>query len=161
MDIKTIQTIQTETEELLGMLGLEGLKPEIEMNSIDNISVDLQAEETGEESNTGLIIGSRGETLQALEYILALMVNKEREEWIRVNVDVDGYRKKRDDELRDLAIRMSDKAQFIHDRVELKPMSNHDRRVVHTTLSEIEGISTTSEGEGRRRHIVITPTSQQ
>lgn len=159
MDIKTIQLMQSEIEELLGMLGLSELTTEVEMSSTDTISVDLAPKTNDESSSTGLVIGSRGETLQALEYIFALMVNREREEWLRVSVDVDGYRKKRDDELRDLARKMAEKAQYVHDRVELKPMNNHDRRVIHTTLSEIEGISTTSEGEGRRRHVVITPNN--
>lgn len=157
MDLKGIQQLQTDLNALFELMGLSFVKPEIEIADTETLHVELVVPEGEErEKGLGLIIGSHGDTLAALEFIVALMVNKGREKWLRVKVDVDGYRRKREDDLRGLAIRMADKAKFFHEPVALRPMSANDRRVVHTVLGEIAGIKTASEGEGRDRHIVIT-----
>lgn len=159
MDLRTIQTLQTEIEKLLQLLEMDTIKSSVEMDDDDTLKVELQLDKDREDSRQGfgMMIGSRGETLLALEYILALMINRGRENWIRVYLDMDGYRKRRQEELKEIAIKTADKVRFLHEPVELMPMSNHDRRIVHTVLSGIEGIVTESTGEGRDRKVVVRP----
>ena len=160
MDLKTIQTLQSEIETLLKLLGMESVKSSVEMDEEDTLKVELRMEEPQEgehRSNFGMMIGSRGETLHSLEYVLALIINRNRENWIRVYLDMDGYRKRRQEELKDMAIRTADKVRFLHEPVELMPMSNYDRRIIHMALSGIEGIATESIGEGRDRKVVVRP----
>ncbi|NTV30655.1 hypothetical protein HGA91_01570 [candidate division WWE3 bacterium] len=139
---------------------MKSVKSSVEMDDAETLKVELHLDpnESSENRPTlGMMIGSRGETLLALEYILALMVNRGREQWIRVYLDMDGYRRRRQDELKDMAIKAADKVRFLHEPVTLVPMSSHDRRIVHTALSAIDGVVTESVGEGRDRKVIVKP----
>ncbi len=159
MDLKTIQQLQTDLNELCRLLDLTFVTPSVEIDETQLVKVELKVSEEGGENHLGKLIGNRGESLLALEFILALMVNRGREEWLTVTLDVDGYRHRREDELKQLALKMADKAKFIHEAVELRPMNNADRKVIHMVLTDIEGVSTESIGEGRDRRVVIKPVS--
>ncbi|NCS32463.1 KH domain-containing protein [bacterium] len=157
MDLKTIQELQGKVEEILQLMGVSYITPEVSFGDSEAVSVELTVSEDSEEG-AGIIIGNHGETLLALEYIVALILNSGSEgEWRRVEVDIDGYRKRREQELSELAHRMAQKALESHQEIHLKPMSPADRRIVHTNLSKITGITTESDGQGRSRHIVIKP----
>lgn len=105
----------------------------------------------------GTLIGRRGETLNALQYIVGLAVNKGEGEKKRVQIDVGGYRKKRDETLRELAMKLADKAKQRGRSVALEPMSPHERRVIHMALKSRNDIYSFSEGEEPFRKIVISP----
>ncbi|MBO8127863.1 MAG: protein jag [Peptococcaceae bacterium] len=110
-----------------------------------------------EGEDAGVLIGRRGETLNALQYLVNLSINRKREERYRVIIDVEGYRKKREETLQRLALKLADKVRRRGRSIVLEPMNAHERRVIHTTLRSRNDIYTFSEGEEPYRKIVIAP----
>ena len=108
----------------------------------------------------GILIGRRGETLDALQYLTSLQVNKGREGYIRVTLDTENYRAKREDSLRRLAQRMANRAVKTGRKVVLEPMNPYERRVLHTALQNHPSVTTHSEGEEPNRRVVIMLKNQ-
>lgn len=108
-------------------------------------------------SESGLVIGKKGATLDALQYLVNRIVYKIPGEKAMVVVDAEGYRGRREDSLADLARRLAEKAERSGRPVPVEPMSASDRRVVHMTLADHPGVTTESEGEGMMRRVVIFP----
>ena len=104
----------------------------------------------------GVLIGRRGETLDAVQYLTSLKVNRDREGYIRVTLDTENYRAKREDTLIRLANRMANRALRTGRKVSLEPMNPYERRIIHYALQQTEGVSTHSEGDEPNRHVVIT-----
>lgn len=104
----------------------------------------------------GVLIGRRGETLDALQYLTSLQVNKGRDEYIRVTLDSEHYRAKREEALRKLAARMAARARKTGHRVALEPMNPYERRVLHSALQDNPYVTTHSEGEEPYRRVIIT-----
>lgn len=121
----------------------------------ENITVKI----TGEDA--GSVIGYRGEVLDAVQYMALWIANKSVKEFIRVSLDAEGYRKKRTETLRSLAERLARKAVKTHRREALEPMNPYDRRIIHTALTDFNGVETVSEGEGHNRHVVIVPKDER
>ncbi len=103
----------------------------------------------------GAIIGRRGETLDALQYLTNLAVNRQFEEKTRIVLDVEGYRAEREKTLANLARKMADKARRSDRDVILEPMSPHERRIIHIALQDAEGVKTVSVGEEPYRKVII------
>src|SRR5699024_10508568 len=103
----------------------------------------------------GILIGKRGNTLDSLQYLLSLYVNRDSDEYKKVILDIEGYRKKRENTLIKLAKRMADKAIRNKRVVKLEPMNPYERRVIHSCLQDYEGVTTYSEGTDPYRRIVI------
>jgi len=108
--------------------------------------------------DSGTIIGKRGQTLDAVQYLTSLVVNKGEEGYIKVVVDAEGYRQKREIALEKLAVRLADKARKTGRSVRLEPMNPYERKVIHTALQKVEGVNTRSEGEEPYRRVIIEPT---
>lgn len=106
--------------------------------------------------NLGSLIGRRGETLDALQYLTSLQVNKGRDDYIRVSLDTENYRAKREESLIKLANRMATRARKTGRRVALEPMNPYERRVLHSALQDNPYVTTHSEGEEPYRRVVIT-----
>ena len=104
----------------------------------------------------GILIGRRGETLDAVQYLTSLKVNRGREGYTRVTLDTENYRAKREDTLIRLANRMANRALRTGRKVSLEPMNPYERRIIHYALQQTEGVDTHSEGEEPNRHVVIT-----
>lgn len=104
----------------------------------------------------GVLIGRRGETLDALQYLTSLKVNRGQEGYTRVTLDTENYRAKREDTLIRLANRMANRAVKTGRRVSLEPMNPYERRIIHSALQANDAVDTHSEGEEPNRHIVIT-----
>jgi spoIIIJ-associated protein len=104
-----------------------------------------------------ILIGRRAETLNALQYISTLIVNKELGRSITLIIDVEGYRSRREGQLRQLARRMADQAVKTGRRQVLEPMPANERRIVHIELRQHDGVTTESIGEEPRRKVTITP----
>ncbi len=104
----------------------------------------------------GVLIGRRGETLDAVQYLTSLKVNRGREGYVRVTLDTENYRAKREDTLIRLANRMANRALRTGRKVSLEPMNPYERRIIHYALQQKEGVSTHSEGDEPNRHVVIT-----
>ncbi len=104
----------------------------------------------------GLVIGRKGETLNALQYMTSLIVNKSREEKIRIVLDVEDYRRKKEKSLEKLAIKLSDKVKATQKNVVMRPMSPQERRIIHTVLQGDPQVTTYSTGDEPNRKVVIT-----
>lgn len=109
--------------------------------------------------NAGVLIGHHGDTLDSLQYLANLAANKKEEgvkrEYVKITVDVEGYRAKREMTLRALARRMADKVLKYKKSVMLEPMNPYERRIIHSEIQHIEGVSTNSIGSENNRKIVI------
>ena len=103
----------------------------------------------------GILIGRRGDTLDALQYLTNLAVAKKMSERVRIIVDVEGYRLRREETLVRLAKRLSEKVKKTGGRIVLEPMNPHERRIIHTSLQDETKISTFSEGDDPNRRVVI------
>ncbi|MDD3244462.1 MAG: protein jag [Eubacteriales bacterium] len=128
------------------------------------LNVTMQVEEkeealtvTMEGDNQGILIGHRGETLDALQYLTSLQVNKGGKDYHRVTLDTEGYRAKREQTLFALANRMAAKVQKSNRRMVLEPMNPYERRILHATLQDNPYVTTHSEGDEPNRRVVITP----
>ena len=111
-------------------------------------------------SESGLVIGKKGATLDALQYLVNRILFRKPGEGPTVVVDAEGYRGRREDALADLARRLADKAARSGRPVAAEPMSPGDRRIIHTTLVDHPGVTTESEGEGPARRVVIFPKAR-
>ena len=126
-------------------------------------SVSVEQRDPGEISanisggDPGKLIGRGGRTLSALEYVVNAVVNREGAEPVRVNVDVGGYKRRRDERLRQTVHLNADMVRKNGEPIELEPMSAAERRIIHMTLAEVPGIRTESAGEARDRRVVIYP----
>lgn len=103
----------------------------------------------------GIVIGKRGNTLDAIQYLLNLSVNRNRENYIKVIIDVEGYRDKREQTLIRLANKMADKAKYTNKPIKLEPMNPYERRIIHFALQKVQNITTYSEGNEPYRRVVI------
>jgi spoIIIJ-associated protein len=114
-----------------------------------------------EGDDLGLLIGRRGETLQSLQYLLNLMTAQQigRREFF--TVDVEGYRRRREDALNTLARRMADQVKRTGRPVTLEPMPANERRIIHLALSESRSVTTSSIGEGDDRKVAISPRQER
>jgi len=110
-----------------------------------------------EGDKSGLLIGRKGKTLDALQYIVNKVVNKTLEKKTRVVVDSENYRQRRKESLTMLALKMGDKAKRIRKPITTNPMNPHDRRIVHLALKEDENLDTKSRGEGLLKKVIIIP----
>ncbi len=108
----------------------------------------------------GALIGRRGETLQAFQFITQLLVNRRLGHWTRVLLDIEGYRSRRERYLKDTALRAAEKAMRYRESIELDPMIPSERRIVHLTLAGHESVITQSEGEGDNRRVIVEATSE-
>ncbi|WP_047981897.1 RNA-binding cell elongation regulator Jag/EloR [Ornithinibacillus contaminans] len=108
---------------------------------------------TGE--NIAVLIGKRGQTLNALQYLVHLVVNKEGNQYYTVTLDAEGYRRRRKETLEALAFRMAEKAKRIDKKVALEPMPAFERKVIHSVLQNNSEVSTYSDGVEPHRHVVI------
>jgi len=125
-----------------------------------SMSIDYDEEEKNmfiklDVGNTGVLIGKHGQTLDSLQYLTSLVVNKNSEEYIRVVLDINNYRDKRKSTLENLADKLADKAIRRRINVELEPMNPYERRIIHSYLQGREGITTYSVDEGINRHLII------
>lgn len=120
----------------------------------NRINISLQGK------NMGIIIGKRGETLDAIQYITNIVANKERTEYIKIMLDTENYRARREETLRKLAFKLSKKAQQTRRPVILEPMNPYDRRIIHSALQDNKYVKTHSEGREPFRKVVITPNYQ-
>ena len=121
---------------------------------VEQIGNDVNVELSGEEM--GVLIGKRGQTLDSLQYLTSLVVNKGSSEYIRVKVDTENYRKRRKDTLENLAKNLAYKVKRTKRPVTLEPMNPYERRVIHSVLQNDKYVSTHSEGDEPFRRVVIT-----
>lgn len=137
---------------IIDAMGLEGVEIDIVMNE-DESGAALNL--TGDA--LGAIIGRRGETLAALQYLVSLAANNGDEEYFRVAINIGNYREKREGALEKLASKTAQRSLKIGKNLALDPMNPYERRIIHTAVQQIEGVSSWSVGDGSKRHVVIGP----
>lgn len=108
-----------------------------------------------EGENMGVLIGRRGQTLDALQYLISLVINRQNDDYVRVILDTENYRKKRQKTLEVLGEKMASKASYHRKKMVLEPMNASERRIIHAKLQDHDKVYTYSEGSEPYRHVVI------
>ncbi|MBI2039706.1 KH domain-containing protein [Candidatus Microgenomates bacterium] len=156
METQTMENQLSEVlDNLLGLLLLEGSYEIEEKDEAFLVSVETK--------DAGRLIGFRGESLEALQLIVNQIISqkmRKEEEFKRVILDVEGWRKKKEEELSQRAESWGKQVLETGQALELEPMSSWQRRIVHTTIGEMEGVESESIGESRDRHVVIKLKTQ-
>ena len=134
--------------ELIHKMGLTDAKLDVK-NGGESIDIDVSGEKMG------LLIGKRGDTLNAIQYLTSLVVNKEQSAYTRVVVDAENYRAKREKTLELLASRLANKVVRTKKSVRLEPMNPYERKVIHATLQNHPRVTTRSEGQDPYRRVII------
>lgn len=175
-----VQVIEEASKGLFGLIGSRDAKVKvivvndeinIAKNFLDKIfdsmiikaDTDIRKEENVlyvdinnvDPSDKGIIIGKRGNTLDSIQYLLSLAINKGKDNYIRVFLDIEDYRKKREETLVRLAEKMAEKAKYTKRPVKLEPMNPFERRIIHSALQKHNGVTTYSEGNEPFRRVVI------
>ena len=119
----------------------------------DEADNSMEIELSGDEM--GVLIGKRGQTLDSLQYLVSLVVNKNVENYIRVKVDTENYRQRRRETLENLAKNISYKVKRTKRPVSLEPMNPYERRIIHSALQNDKYVTTHSEGDEPYRHVVV------
>ena len=117
-----------------------------------SLDVDFEGEDMG------VLIGKRGQTLDSLQYLTSLVVNKNKDDYVRVKLDTEDYRRRRKETLENLARGIAYKVRKTHRPVVLEPMNPYERRIIHSALQSNKFVETMSEGEEPYRHVVVKPT---
>lgn len=176
----TIEVLEEPSKGLFGLIGAKEAKVRVTLTndpveithdflelifSKMNINGRVRAEKKGKDllvniedissSDMGILIGKRGTTLDSLQYILSLVINKKRDKYVRVLLDTENYRQKREETLIRLAKKMASKAKSLRKTVRLEPMNPYERRIIHSALQNDSNIVTYSEGEEPFRRVVI------
>lgn len=128
-------------------------------SSYEDETVNIEI--VGDSEEVGKVIGRRGDTLDALQYLTSLVVNKGEENYIRVTIDTENYRGKREETLKKLAKRMAGVVSRSRKSVTLEPMNPNERRIIHSTLQEYKNITTYSTGKDPNRCIVIATKKKE
>jgi len=152
------EAVVAVVEELLDRMDLVS-DVEIDAAEIEDGLPTVQVSIHGEYG--GILIGRRGDTLSALQFLVGLIASRRAERRIRVILDAEGYRDRRARLLRDIAMRAAERAQRYRQPIFLDPMLPGERRIVHMTLADHPGVSTHSVGEGDSRRVVISPRQAQ
>lgn len=173
-----VKIVEIPSKGFLGFIGSKAAK--VRLTIVDNpeedvrnflrdlfegmdLEVQVEIERKGdtlniylEGPNMGVIIGRRGQTLDAVQYLASLVVNKGKEDYLKVFIDTENYRKKREETLVKLANKMARKVRKIGKAITLEPMNPYERRIIHSTLQGNPFVQTYSEGEEPFRKVAIT-----
>lgn len=141
----------------------EYLREILEKMNVNNPDITIREEENGcvlqlEGKDLGFIIGRRGETLDALQYLAGLVANRVDNAYYRVTLDIGNYREKREQSLGGLARKIAGQAARTGRKTSLEPMNPYERRIIHTVVQEIKGATSWSVGSEPSRHVVIGPS---
>jgi spoIIIJ-associated protein len=124
----------------------------VQVRSTNPLTLNIR----GVSENLGLLIGRRGETLAALQLLINLIVSHRTKHRMRIIVDAENYRERREENLRSLALRVAQQVRSYRRSIALEAMPPHERRIVHISLADSKDISTESIGEGEERRVVIS-----
>lgn len=139
---------------ILKNLGLQGIDMQVNQSDEETILIKLEG------NDLGVVIGRRGETLDALQYLTSLVTNRNNEErYMRVVIDSGDFREKREKTLRELGKKVAKSVVRSGKNIVLEPMNPYERRIIHSVIAETEGVSSKSIGEGSNRRVVISSTN--
>ncbi len=150
-----LDTTEAVISKLINYLGMKAqVSAHYEDNSTDDrrmINVDVRGDDLT------ALIGKRAETLNAFQYIASLIVGKETQQWVQIIVDVEGYRSRREKQVRQIALRMADQVVKTGRKAALEPMPSNERRAIHIELRNHPAVTTESTGDEPYRKVVILP----
>ena len=148
-----IETIDEKAADFLhDVFGAMGISVDVE-SKLNEEEKELEINLSGDEM--GILIGKRGQTLDSLQYLVSLVVNKESDDYLRVKLDTENYRERRKETLETLAKNIAYKVKRTRRSVSLEPMNPYERRIIHSALQNDKYVFTRSEGEEPFRHVVI------
>jgi len=173
-----IEVIEEGTKGIFGLIGNKVARVKVTLKESNsdkakeflqsvlekmNVDAEIIAEETEDSilldvkgDDIGIVIGRRGETLDSLQYLTSLVVNKSKEEYKRVVIDIENYRQKREETLVKLASRLADRVVKFKKNITLEPMNPYERRIIHSSLQNHKYVETYSVGEEPNRKVIIT-----
>ncbi len=126
------------------------ITPKLEIKNEDSVfTINIEGDDLS------FLIGKHGRGLEALQSILGLIVYKNTNSWVVINIDINGYKEQRIEKLKNITQRYIDKTRYLQKEVSMPPMSPWERRQVHIFLTEYDGVDAQSMGEGNERHLVL------
>ena len=146
------EDVQITVDVLQHILQYMNIRAVVQVRSTNPLSLNIQ----GINENLGLLIGRRGETLSALQLLVSLIVGHRTKHRMRISIDAENYRERREENLRSLALRVAQQVRNYRRSIALEAMPPHERRIVHIALADSKDISTESIGEGDQRRVVIS-----
>lgn len=155
MEENPLKKAENYVSDIMNKFGIDAVLK----SSYEDETVNIEI--VGDSEEVGKVIGRRGDTLDALQYLTSLVVNKDEENYIRVTIDTENYRGKREETLKKLAKRMAGVVSRSRKSVTLEPMNPNERRIIHSTLQEYKNITTYSTGKDPNRCIVITTKKKE
>lgn len=145
------ESAETFLKGVFGAMGLEVTLAMAYNQENDSLDIDFSGDDMG------ILIGKRGQTLDSLQYLTSLVVNKDQKEYIRVKLDTENYRRRRKETLENLARNIAYKVRKTRRPVSLEPMNPYERRIIHSSLQGNKWVETYSEGKEPYRHVVVAP----
>jgi len=136
--------------ELLSLMGTKARAKAREDKENEAVRVDIETED-----EAGLLIGRHGETIEAIQAILGMMLKKKTGDWVRVVVDVGGWRERQEEKIKDLAVQAAKRAKETGEEQSLYNLSPAQRRIIHLVFADDPEIETESAGEGEERYLII------
>lgn len=152
VQVKIKQTPEKVVKKLLEDI-FKAMEINVQIGSVVTEDKLIKADIVGKD--LGLVIGRKGETLDSLQLLVGLMANRRLEEKVRVVLDVEGYRAKREDSVKSIALKMADRVKKTKKSVAMRPMSPQERKIVHTVLQNDPQIVTYSQGVEPNRKVII------
>ncbi|MGN0470178.1 MAG: RNA-binding cell elongation regulator Jag/EloR [Acutalibacteraceae bacterium] len=154
VEITPLESAKEYLSDILTKMGITGVTMTSEENE-NGAVINIDGE------NIGFIIGHRGETLDALQYLAGLVANHVDESYYRISINIGNYREKREKTLEILGRKLAFKACKTGMKTSLEPMNPYERRIIHTAVQKVRGATSWSEGENLQRHVVIGPDPDQ
>lgn len=150
-----MEAAEAYLRDIFEKMGVTDLSVRMEPLENRNVMIHLDGE------SIGTVIGKRGETLDAIQYLVSLAANRSEGEYVRFTINAGNYREKREETLKTLAQRMAKKALKTGRPVALEPMNPYERRIIHAVVTDIDGVFSKSTGEEPNRKVVIKPSSRR
>jgi spoIIIJ-associated protein len=150
--VPTREDVEITVDVLQQILRHMNIRATVQVRSANPLILNIR----GIHENLGLLIGRRGETLAALQLLVSLIVRHRTRRRMRIIVDAENYRERREENLRSLAMRVAQQVRNYRRSIALEAMPPHERRIVHIALADSKDISTESIGEGDERRVVIS-----
>jgi spoIIIJ-associated protein len=144
-----VSRVREILDSLLGLMGVQG--------KVEVLSVELPLALNIKGDDLGILIGRRGQTLVALEYVIKLIVAQRLKAWVPLTIDIGGYREHRRDSLQKLALYLAEQVKSRRRAMPMEPMPADERRIIHLALADHPDVTTQSIGEGENRKVVILP----
>jgi len=152
----TNSLVEDRANKLLALMGTKAKVEVLEDKENEAVRINIKSDE-----ETGLLIGRRGETIEAIQVVLGLMIKKTTGDWVRIIVDVGDWREKQEERLKNLAEQAAERAKETGEDQLLYNLSPAQRRIVHLVLAKTADVETESAGEGEERYLIVRAKAKE